>query len=392
MQIPQLTAYKTPAKLTTISIILILIGVISYFMAFQLDPQRAWVNLLTDYYYWLCISLAGVFFAALQHITGSYWSVTVRRVAESFTSFLPIALIIFAVLCFGLHELYEWTHLDVVEADKVLKEKQPYLNIPFFIIRSAILFAICFLLGGKIIKNSKQQDLSGGLDYTKQNVKLSAIFLILFSWAFTFVSFDLIMSLSPHWFSTIFGIYCWAGLFTSGLAMLVLWVVHLKKQGALQGFVNENHLHDLGALMFAFMVFWAYVAFSQFMLIWYANLPEETFFYIDRLQGGWKDVGILLILAKFALPFLLIIARFQKRNTKWLVFMSIWFLIAQYIDLYWLIFPTFYKEAPVFGWMEVGTFLGFAGLFLMVVSRRLSRSNPVAIKDPRLEECLNHHR
>lgn len=386
-----LARFSWSKKETILFAVFILIGVVSFIIGLITDPQRAWANYLTDYFYWLCISLAGVFFTALQHITGSSWSATVRRVAETFIGFLPVAVVLFVGLLFGLHYLFEWTHTDNPAVQHLLHLKGAYLNTPFFVIRSLILFALCFFIGGWMIKNSLKQDVTRDPKLTFLNRTLAAIFLLIFAWAFSFVAFDLMMSLWPHWFSTIFGVYCWSGLFYSGLAMITLWTIMLKKRGLVTGYVTVDHIHDLGKLMFGFLVFWAYIGFSQFMLIWYANLPEETPYMIARAVGGWNCISIALMVGKFALPFFLIISRAAKRCENWMVFMCFWYLAAQWLDVYWMVYPTFYPEAPVFGFLEIGMFLGFVGLFALSVGRALSRVNPVAIGDPFMNEALHHH-
>ena len=345
---------------------LAVVGAVCFGAGLLLAPERAWAAYLVGYFFWLCISLAGVFFTALQHITGSMWSTTVRRVAESFIAFLPVAIVLFIVLLFGLHHLYEWTHHNVVAVDPLLSEKTGYLNVPFFVVRGVALFALCLGLGGWMVRNSLKQDQTGDVALTHRNVRIAAPFLLIFAWAFTFVAFDLMMSLSPHWFSTIFGVYCWASLFYSGLSMLAIWVIVLRKRGILGGFVTEDHLHDIGKLMFTFVVFWAYIGFSQYMLIWYANLPEETFYFIKRTQGAWEAVSIALMLGKFGIPFFLLISRKAKRNENWLFFMACWMLAAQWLDVYWMVYPTFFA-APLFGWMEVGGVAGVGGVFLFSV-------------------------
>lgn len=383
-------SFSWSSKLRNLWISLIVVGVISFGVALKINPERAWANFLLGYFFWMCISLAGVFFAALQHLTGAYWSVTVRRVAESFIAYLPYAFVLFFVLLFGVHHLYEWTHHEEVMHDPILKLKIGYLNVPFFVIRHIAMYAGVFILGGWLVRNSLRQDKNGNPQLTQLNAKISAPFMLVFGWLFTFVSFDLLMSLFPHWFSTIFGVYAWSGLFYSGLAMLTLWTVLLKRKGYLQGFVTEDHYHDLGKLMFTFLVFWGYIAFSQFMLIWYANLPEETPYFLVRAKGGWMEVSYALMIVKFAIPFFILISRPAKRNENVLIFMCLWFLAAQWLDLYWMIFPRFF-ESPIFGWMEVGVFTGFAGLFMFAVGNFLSKVSVVAIRDPRLEQALHHH-
>ncbi|OGQ07622.1 MAG: hypothetical protein A3G32_02755 [Deltaproteobacteria bacterium RIFCSPLOWO2_12_FULL_40_28] len=367
------------------------IGIITFVVSLFYTHERAWAAYLVGYYFWLCVALGGIFFSVLQFIAGASWSVTVRRVAESFLGYIPVAVVLFGVLLFGVHTLFEWTHHHVVAADPLLTAKTPYLNVPFFIIRSLALFVLVFFLGGRVIKNSIAQDENGDVAYTFKNRKLAPVFILAFAWMFSFVSIDLMQSLSPHWFSTIFGVYCFSGLLTSSLAMITLLVIWLRKKGVLDTYVSSDHLHDLGKLMFAFMVFWAYIAISQFLLIWYGNLPEETFYYLDRFKGGWSGVSLALILFKFVIPFFLLVARPFKRSEGWLVFMVLWFMAAQWLDIYWLVYPTFFKEGPVFGLPEIGIFLGFAGLFFLSAGYFLSRINPVAIKDPLLHEALHHH-
>ncbi|MFO1519105.1 MAG: molybdopterin oxidoreductase [bacterium] len=388
--VPTPKSFAWSGKLKGLWAILILVGVVSFAATLKGDPQRAWANFLLEYFFWLCIALSGVFFAALQHITGSYWSTTVRRISETFIAYLPVAALLFIVLLWGLPHLYTWTNPETVAHDAILTSKKAYLNVPFFILRQVFLFLLVFVLGGWMVKNSLRQDKNGNVRLTQLNTKIAAPFLLAFAWLFTFAAFDLMMSLSPHWFSTIFGVYCWSGLFYSGLAMITLWTIGLKKSGPLDGFVNENHLHDLGKLMFAFLVFWGYIGFSQFMLIWYANLPEETGYMLTRVRGDWKPISQALMCFKFVIPFFLLVSRWAKRWENYLLAMTIWFLAAQWLDVYWMVFPTFFPK-PVFGWVEIGMFAGFAGLFFLSVGNFMSRVSVVAIKDPRLSEALHHH-
>ena len=358
------------------------LGLLSFGLGLIWQPQRAWAAFLIGYYFWFCIALSGLFFVALQHITGAAWSATVRRVAEGFIGYIPVSLVLFMVLLFGFSDLYEWMHHP-------MGEKGAYLNRSFFVVRHLALYALAFFGGGWMIKNSLLQDQNGDPSLTQRNARIGGGFLLIFAFLFTAAAFDLIMSLSPHWFSTIFGVYCWSGLFFSGLAVLTLWAIFLRKSGHLDKFVNENHYHDLGKLMFAFLVFWGYVGFSQFMLIWYGNLPEETSYFLVRLQGGWKAVSVALMVVKFVLPFFFLVSRFAKRSENWLIVVALWFLGAQWLDVYWMVTPTFF-ETPVFGWIEIGTFFGFAGLFVFSVGQFLSRVPLVALKDPWIEVALKH--
>lgn len=382
--------YEGSPTAKKIYILCILFGAAIFAFGVGKDPVRLWSNYLINYFFWMNVGMFGLFFVALQHLTASYWSSTIRRVAESFIAYIPVSALMFIGLLFGTHSLFEWTHTDVVNADPILKMKEAYLNMPFFIVRHVTLYAIVFFLGGKLVKNSLSQDKKADATLSLKNTTLSAPFIMLFAVFYTLAAVDLMMSLSPHWFSTIFGVYCWAGLMCSGLAVLTFWTVHLRKKGVLAGFVTEDHLHDLGKLMFAFMVFWAYVAFSQYMLIWYANLPEETPYMILRTQTGYKNFSLVLMLIKFVVPLFLLVCRPAKRSQNWLLVMVALFIFGQWLDTYWIVMPTFYKE-PVFGLPEVGLFLGFMGLFFLSVSTYLQKINPVAINDPWQKDALHHH-
>jgi hypothetical protein len=335
--------------------------------------------------------LGGAFFAAIQWLTGAMWSAPIRRLSESFTAYLPFVLISMVVLYFGIHHLYIWSHPEHVKGDIILEGKSGYLSTGFFMVRQLVAVLIWLFFAKKMVGNSLAQDVKGGMFHTLKNRALAPAFLALFAVTFTMVSFDELMSLDPHWFSTMYGVYCFAGLFYSNLALTCLLTVFLKSKGKLEGIVNDNHLHDLGKFMFAFTVFWAYIGFSQFMLIWYANLPEETGYFLRRFTDSWFYLSVFLLLGKFMVPFFLLLPRDSKRNPKMLGFVACWMLFAQWVDFMWLVQPEFYKDGPRFGFLEIGTFLGFAGVFLFLVSRFLAKNNIVAIGDPRLAESVHHH-
>lgn len=367
------------------------LGIASFVLAVFKSPERAWPNFLLNYFFFLLLGLSGAFFTALQHITNAYWSVTARRLAEGLMSYLPVALVLAFVLLAGSHHLYEWTHHDAVMNDPLLKLKSGYLNPTFFTIRILVFFTIWVGLGLWMRKNSLAQDSSGEARFTLSNIRLSALFIPAFAISFTLMSFDLVMSLEPHWFSTIFGIYCFAGLFYSGLSLLAVLMISGRRSGLFtDDILNENHLHDVGKLMFAFTVFWGYIMFSQLMLQWYANLPEETPYYIRRFYGGWWPFGIALFIAHFIIPFFGLLPREAKRSQCYLKNMAIFMLFSQWLDSYYLVMPVFFKEGPVFGWIEIGTFLGFFGIFAISVGRFLEKVPAIPVKDPRLMECLGH--
>lgn len=409
-QIPRPAKFVLSPAMHLFYLGLVVIGVAAFAWGLKYDAPRVWHNYLLNYFYWLTLSLSGLFFMALQYITSSMWSAPLKRVPESFISFLPVAFIlmlfpfigmfseIFSYFHFGhgghpsggMTLLYEWTHNEAVANDSVLEGKTPYLNLGFFLARNVFSFLIWMGFGFFLVRNSLKQDLTGSVALTRFNKKIAAPFLLLFALTYTVASFDWLMSLEPHWFSTVFGVYCFAGLFESGMALTILFVIALRRQGAFKDVINENHLHDLGKLMFAFCVFWTYIAFSQYMLIWYGNLPEEIGYMIRRTEGSWTPVALALLFGKFVVPFFMLISRPAKRNENYLLFVAVWVLAAQYLDVYWMIYPVLGAK-PVFGFQEVGLFLGFLGLFVLNACLFLQRVSPVAMKDPRLLDGVNHH-
>lgn len=372
-------------------LILMVLGAAVFGYLLVTDKERAWHAYLAGYFYFFLIAIGGLFFSSIQHVTKAGWSVNVRRFCEAFTAFLPYAFVGALVLLAGGKSLYDWFDSAKVHSDHLLEHKQSYLNPTFFIIRLVVFFALWLLFNKKLTGGSLEQDKTGDESITHKSVGWSIGFLLVFSISFSLFSVDLIMALQPHWFSTIFGVYCFAGLFQSTMAAMILFILFCRKQGLLTGYVDENHLHDLGKFMFAFTVFWAYIAYSQYMLIWYANLPEETIFYLPRVTGSWTYVSAALLLFKFVVPFLALLSRRAKRNPPFLGAIAVLILVMQYVDLYWLIYPNLNSEKVVFGVPELVIWAGFAGLFMFVVTRFLSKHPIVPVKDPRIQESMHHH-
>ncbi|MDZ4677065.1 MAG: molybdopterin oxidoreductase [Oligoflexia bacterium] len=374
----------------------IAIGVLSFAVAYFRDPNRAWHGYIMNYYFFLCLGLGGCFFSATQHLTNAGWSATVRRIPESFYSWLPAAAILFLPVLFGSSHVYEWLQHHAPHGEggehhaQLLHMKQAYLNLPFFIIRVALLFAVWYFVGGKLIRNSLKQDQTGDIELTRQNVKYSAIFIPLFALLFTFVSVDLIMSLDPLWYSTMFGVRCFATLFLTTLAMTNVVLIKMKRLGYFGNTVNENHIQNTGLLMFAFVVFYAYIAFCEFMLIWYANMPEETSYYLKRYEGGWCIVAYSIIFLKFVVPFLGLLPREAKRDANRNIKFAYLILVANWIDIFWMVMPN-YSAKPFVPVFEIGIFLGFLGLFGLQVTNFLSRNPIQPQKDPRVHEALHLH-
>jgi hypothetical protein len=383
--------YQPSQQLKTASMAFILIGVIGLVVGLLKNQDRLWTSYLVAFFFVSCLGVGGMFFTAILNIAKAGWSASIRRLAESMTSFFPVIIVGSLVLIAGLKYLYPWANPEVVQHNPVIQAKTAYLNTGFLVVRLMIFSVGMFLFGRKIVGNSLKQDQTGDVKLTDKNVGWSIGWVLFFAIFFSLFSVDLLMSLLPSWYSTIFGIYCFAGLFQSSLAFLILILLYLRKQGVVSGYYTDDHIHDVAKFMKGFTVFWAYIAFSQFMLIWYANIPEETEFYLMRAEGGWMAISFGLLFFKFIIPFLALLPRAAKRTPGHLVAVCVLLLVMQYIDIYWLVYPNFNEGQVVFGFYEVAMLLLFLGLFLTTIMRFLQKNNVVAIKDPRMHEALHHH-
>jgi len=373
------------AKWRTALIACVVIGVLAFAGGLAADPARAWHNYLVGYFLFLCWGLFGVFFAALNHAVNATWVIVVRRVAEGMSWFLPVAFVLFLFMLPGLKHIFPWAAGEQF-ADPT---KQRWLSLPYFAARHILFFFLWIFFAWKIVGLSLKQDATGDVLLSKKMIRWSIAFMPIFAGTFSLAAFDLMMSLQPEWSSTIFGVYCFAGLFQSGLALLTILFIILKRQGALANVATPSHLKDLGTLLFAFTIFMTYIGFSQFMLIWYANLPEETVFFASRMQGGWEYLFLSLVVFKFVIPFFGLLSQAAKKNEKWLLAICVVVLIGQYLDIYWLTMPTVRESFVPFSWMEIGTLLGFIGLFGLAVSGFFAKHPVLAARDPRVLQSVN---
>lgn len=358
--------------------LLILIGVVTFAMEVNSDPTRAYAAWLHNYWVFLGLGLAGTFFSAIHYLVGATWSVAVRRIADAFSSFVPVALLLFIPVAIGIPHLYLWSSTVATQgAGAKLIAKGGYLTPNLFILRNVLFLLLWSFFSWYFARNSTRQDSTGQVKFSKTNLKLAAIFLVSFAITYTLATFDTIMSLEPTWYSTIFGVYNWAGIWESGLAAMTIAVILLRRQGALQGIVTREHYWDLGKLVFAFAVFWTYIGFSQFMLIWYANLPEEIEWFIHRIYTGWGAVIIAVTVLKFVIPFFVLMPVRWKESEVVLLFVCSGVILGQWLDVYWMTYPAFSPEHAVLSWNEIGVALGFLGLFGWKVQSFLSR-HPVA--------------
>lgn len=376
-------------KLPLVSGLIGIVGVVLTFVLGAGHKEHMHFAFHTSYIYFLSIALGGLFFVLVQFATRAGWSVVVRRFAESMMATLPLFAILFIPMLLGMHTLYHhWTDLEAVKADPFLSQKQPYLNETFFFIRAGIYFVLWAFLAWYFYSRSTKQDVTGDQSLTYSMQKMSYPGIAIFALTSTFAAFDWIMSLDPHWYSTMFGVYYFAGCVVAIYAALIVVSVALRGIKGVHDVISTEHLHDLGKLLFAHTVFWAYIAFSQYFLIWYANIPEETLFFYHRFQGTWLYVSVFLAVGHFAVPFFFLMPRTIKRKPGLVLVGALWMLLVHFVDIYWLVMPTHMHHGPEFNLIDIAAIVGVGGLFIAGFSWFLGRRALVPVKDPRLPESL----
>ena len=302
---------KTPKLLAVVGLAAV---VALYFVGDHHDKGIVLKSYLTSFMFWTSIGLGGLFFTMVHHLTSARWSVVIRRVSETAMATLPVMAVLFIPILLGVHEIYHWTHDN--PADTLLQAKKSFLNVPFFVIRSIIYFGIWIALAYLLYRGSRSHDDDGSPETANRLKAISAPGMLLFALSITFAAFDWMMSMDHHWYSTIFGVYVFAGSFLAILSFMALTFIYLRSQGVLDKEVTVEHYHDIGKFIFAFTVFWAYSGFSQYFLIWYGNIPEETVWYLHRWEHGWSFVSMFLFFGHFVFPFLFLMSREPKRNIK----------------------------------------------------------------------------
>ncbi|TAG57675.1 MAG: quinol:cytochrome C oxidoreductase [Cytophagales bacterium] len=366
--------------------------------------MRIWAVLWQNAIFFTGISAMGLFFVCVQYVAWAGWSSVLKRIPEAMGAFIPvggaiIVVIFLANYFLGHHDLlFHWLHHGIMEKgsenyDSIIAGKAAWLNLPFYLGRMIAFFGLWYFVWSKIRSYSLQEDLTGGESFYHKSGYLSAVFIIIFAVTTPMAAWDWIMSIDTHWFSTMFGWYVFASWWVTGLSTICLICVFLKENGYLKA-MNMNHFHDLGKFMFAFSIFWTYIWFSQFLLIFYANLPEETVYFIDRIRGFDGKYTFLLffnLFINFAFPFLALMTRDAKRQLSMLKVVTIAIIIGHWFDFYLMIMPGTTKGTSDLGLIELGTAISFGTLFIMVVTNSLTKAKLIPANHPFLKEAIQHN-
>jgi hypothetical protein len=364
------------------------IGGLISLVGWWINPRQFFQSYLMAYMFVLGITLGCLALGMVHQLSGGAWGVVIRRPIGAASRVLPVLTVLFLPILFGMHDLYEWTHAEVVAGDKVLQHKQLYLNTPFFLVRAVVYFLVWNTLSFFLNAWSLEQDRTGDPLIARRMQVLSAVGLLGYGTTVTFASFDWLMSLEPHWFSTIYGVLIMGGQGLSAMAFLIIAAGWLSRRPPLQSIIVPAHFHDLGNLTLAFVMLWAYFSFSQYLIIWSGNLPEEIAWYLHRLQGGWRLVALMLVVFHFVAPFALLLSRAVKRHAQTIVKVAFGILAARLVDLYWLIAPEFHRDGISLSWLDIVVPVSLSAIWLGCFVWQLRGRALLPVHDPQFDEAL----
>lgn len=382
------------AKFPIIGIVLGILGLVATFLLGAGNKVQLMGAYTTSFMFWLGIGIGCYFFVAIYFATRAAWGSTVRRIAENAMSALPVFALLFIPIVFGLDTIYHWTDAELVASSHALTWKSPYLSFKWFIIRAVFYFAVWTAFAFTYYRMSTKQDETGDHDLSRKMQFWSGPMLLLGAICVTFAGIDWIQTTDAHWFSTMFGVYYFAGAMVAALAFMLFIALTLRQTNATNGAITAEHIHGLAQLLYGFNIFWTYIAFCQFFLIWYGNIPEETEWFAYRYVGSWRVVTLALIVFHFVLPLFFLMPRYMKR-APWSVAIGAFVLfVMQYVDVMWSIKPSIFHAHGLhglqFGLVDITAFLGIGGIFIAVVGYKMRKNALVAFKDPRLPESMSY--
>ncbi|NBV82572.1 quinol:cytochrome C oxidoreductase [bacterium] len=388
--VPRLTGFLANA-LPNVAIGLGALGLAATAVLWKGNAHHTAFSYLFAFLFFLSITIGSLFFVIIQHLARAGWSVVVRRIPETFAMNAWLMAVFFIPVIFGMHELYHWTHPEAVASDHLLAGKAGYLNVKFFLIRAVLFFGIWIAMARFFYKKSVAQDQSGDKQLTLSMQAFSAVAILLFAISVTFGIIDWAMSLTPHWYSTMFGVYFFAGSAVAAFATMSLVALLLRRFGFLADVIRTDHYHDIAKFLYGLNIFWAYVSFSQYFLIWYANIPEESVWFMQHFNGSWNTVAATLAIGHFFVPFVLFMSKHMRRNLVVHAALMVWFLMMHCLDLYWLVMPNISPNGIHPTLADLTSFVGIGGIFVGVFWLRLRKASLMPARDPRLSESLHHH-
>lgn len=382
------------AKFPIIGAVLAVIGLGITFGLGQSDKIGMYSAYVTAFMFWLSIAIGGYFFVTIFFLSRSAWNVTVRRIAENAMSTIPFFALLFIPIVLGMETIYHWTDQVAVEHDKIMSWKAPYLQTNWFLIRAVLYFVGLGIFAIIFYKRSTAQDETGDHNHTRKLQMLAAPAIAVGALASTFAAIDWVMTADPHWFSTMYGVYYFAGAMVGIMAFMLMIALALRATNAVSGAITDEHIHGMGQLLFGFNIFWTYIAFSQFFLIWYANIPEETSWFGYRYIEGWKTISWSLIIVHFIIPLFFLMPRVMKRMPLTVGLGAALLFVMHYVDTMWAVKPSIQHAHGIdtvnFGLVDIAAFLGVGGVFLAIVGYRMTKNALVAHRDPRLPESMEY--
>lgn len=366
----------------------VVLAVAGFFMS---GPDRFYQAYLVAYTFWMGVVLGSLALLMVQHLSGGVWGIVLRRPFEAAVRTLPVMALLFIPIVFGMHSLYHWTHADVAANDAVVREKVLYLNTPFFLARQVIYFAVWGLLGHLLTRWSAEHDRTGDPALLQKMERLSGGGLVVYFLTVTFAMVDWTMSVNPHWFSTIWGLLYIGGQGLSAFAFGICVLVMLSQTAPLNKVLTTHHFHDLGKFLFAFLMLWAYLSFSQFLIIWSANIPEEIPHYLNRWDNSWRYLSVFIIVGHFIVPYALLLSRDIKKNAAKLRVIATWVLVARIADYWWHVAPELHTDGLTVSLLDVALPLALGGIFISLFVSHLGGRSLLPVNDPALDKALHHH-
>ena len=358
---------------------------------FLSGAERFFQAYLVAYTFWMGVVLGSLALLMVQHLSGGVWGLVLRRPFEAAVRTLPFMALLFIPIIFGMHSIYEWSHAGITDTDAIIREKALYLNTPFFLARQAVYFVVWGTIGYLLTTWSSEHDRTGDPALLTRMERLSGGGLVVYFLTVTFAMVDWTMSVNPHWFSTIWGMLYIGGQGLSAFAFGICVLVMLSQVAPLNRVLTTHHFHDLGKFLFAFLMLWAYLSFSQFLIIWSANIPEEIPHYINRWDNSWKYLSIFIIVGHFIVPYALLLSRDLKRNSGKLRVIAVWILLARLADYYWHVMPELHRNGLTVTLLDVALPLALGGIFISLFVAQLGGRSLLPVNDPQLDKALHHH-